>query len=96
MMKQRRRKCLNCGRLFRPDPRNVQPQCYCSARACRKARKTASAQTVVLEGKSFRTKKPTPNLDHQRQTAPKTCNFIPADLMQLHSVDSNLDLECER
>ena len=42
MMKRRRRKCLNCGQLFRPDPRNVRHQWYCSALACRKASKAAS------------------------------------------------------
>ena len=35
MTKRRRRKCLNCGQLFRPDPRNVRHQRYCSAPACR-------------------------------------------------------------
>ena len=39
MTKRRRRKCLKCQRLFRPDPRNVRHQRYCSARPCRKASK---------------------------------------------------------
>ena len=42
MTKRRRRKCLNCWRLFRPDPRNVRHQRYCSAGPCRKASKAAS------------------------------------------------------
>ena len=42
MTKRRRRKCLNCRRLFRPDPRNVRHQRYCSAPACRKVSKAAS------------------------------------------------------
>ena len=42
MTKKRRRKCLNCPRLFRPDPRNVRHQRYCSALACGKASKVAS------------------------------------------------------
>ena len=42
MTKQRRRKCLNRGMLFRPDPRNVRHQRYCSAGPCRKATKAAS------------------------------------------------------
>ena len=37
-----RRKCKCCLKLFRPDPRNRRHQCYCSARACRAASKTAS------------------------------------------------------
>ena len=42
MTKRRRRKCLNCGQLFRPDPRNLRHQRYCSAPVCRKASKAAS------------------------------------------------------
>ncbi len=42
MTKRRRRKCLNCGRLFRPDPRNRRHQRYCSAPDCRKASKAVS------------------------------------------------------
>ena len=42
MTKRRRCKCLNCRRLFRPDPRNVRHQRYCSAGPCRKASKAAS------------------------------------------------------
>ena len=42
MTKRRRRKCLNCRRLFRPDPRNVRHQRYCSAHpAARRARRRA-------------------------------------------------------
>ena len=42
MTKRRRRKRLNCQRLFRPDPRNVRYQRYCWAPACRKASKASS------------------------------------------------------
>ena len=42
MSTRRRRKCRNCGQLFRPDPRNVRHQRYCSASACRRASKAAS------------------------------------------------------
>ena len=38
----RKRKCRNCGDLFRPDPRNLRHQHYCSRPACRKASKAAS------------------------------------------------------
>jgi hypothetical protein len=37
-----RRKCLNCHQLFRPDPRNIRHQRYCSQSACRTASKAAS------------------------------------------------------
>ena len=42
MIKRRRRKCLNCRQLFRPDPRNVRHQRYCSQAECRGASKAAS------------------------------------------------------
>ena len=42
MSKRRRRKCRNCGQLFRPDPRNLRHQRYCSATPCRSASKAAS------------------------------------------------------
>lgn len=38
----RRRCCLHCNELFRPDPRNRARQRYCSKPACRKASKKAS------------------------------------------------------
>ena len=41
-MRGRRRKCLCCGALFRPDARNRRHQRYCSGPACRKASKAAS------------------------------------------------------
>jgi hypothetical protein len=42
MKRQRKRKCLNCGAWFLPDPRNVRHQRYCSQAACRQASKAAS------------------------------------------------------
>jgi len=42
MSKRRRRKCLNCGALYRPDPRNLRHQRYCSRPECRRASKAAS------------------------------------------------------
>ena len=42
MTERRRRKCLNCEQLFRPDPRDLRHQRYCSTPACRKASKAAS------------------------------------------------------
>ena len=42
MARGRRRKCKCCRRLFRPDPRNLRHQRYCSEPSCRAARKAAS------------------------------------------------------
>lgn len=42
MIKRRRRKCLNCSALFRPDPRNLRHQRYCSRPECRRASKATS------------------------------------------------------
>ena len=44
MTKRRRRKCRNCGELFRPDVRNLRHQRYCAKPACRRASKTANQQ----------------------------------------------------
>ena len=38
----RKRKCKNCHKFFRPDPRNAGRQKYCSKAECRKASKAAS------------------------------------------------------
>jgi hypothetical protein len=42
MKRQRSRKCLCCGEVFRADPRNLRHQKYCSKATCRKASKAAS------------------------------------------------------
>ncbi len=42
MQKPKRRKCLCCKTLFRPDPRTAHHQKYCSKRDCRAASKRAS------------------------------------------------------
>ena len=42
MNQQRRRKCRHCGTLFRPDPRNLRHQRFCSKPPCRRASKAAS------------------------------------------------------
>ena len=42
MKRTRRRKCRHCRELFRPDPRNVHHQRYCSKSECRRASKAAN------------------------------------------------------
>ena len=42
MRKSRKPKCRHCKQLFRPDPRDVDRQKYCSEPACRRASKAAS------------------------------------------------------
>ncbi len=42
MKRRRRRKCLHCLELFRPDPRNLRHQRYCSKPGCRRVSKAAS------------------------------------------------------
>ena len=50
MKRQRRRKCRCCKHLFKPDPRNLRHQRYCSKAACRKASK-AQSQRLWLSKK---------------------------------------------
>jgi hypothetical protein len=42
MKRARRRKCRCCHELFRPDPRNLRHQRYCSKASCRRASHAAS------------------------------------------------------
>jgi len=42
MARGRRRKCKCCRKLFRPDPRNLRHQRYCSRPLCRAASKAVS------------------------------------------------------
>jgi hypothetical protein len=44
MAEIKRKKCCNCNKLFRPDPRNAARQKYCSKPQCRQASKAASQQ----------------------------------------------------
>jgi hypothetical protein len=44
MAEIKRKKCCNCNKLFRPDPRNATRQKYCSKPQCRKASKADSQQ----------------------------------------------------
>jgi hypothetical protein len=52
MKKHRRRKCLHCSELFRPDPRNSHHQRYCSEPECRKASKTASQRRWLAKAQN--------------------------------------------
>ena len=47
MSTRTRRKCQHCGQLFRPDPRNVRHQRYCSAPA-----REQGGEPAALAGKS--------------------------------------------
>jgi hypothetical protein len=44
MIVRRKRKCKHCGQFFRPDPRNIARQRYCSQPGCKKASKAASQE----------------------------------------------------
>ena len=79
MTKQRQRKSLNCGQLYRPDPRNLRHQRYCTAPTCRKASKAASQAR-------WRSKPQNRNYFHGPE---KDHNFKPVVLMQFHAVDSS-------
>jgi len=42
MTKIKQKKCCNCNKLFKQDPRNAKRQRYCGKPECRKASKSAS------------------------------------------------------
>ena len=77
MTKRRRRKCLNCRRLFRPDPRTVRHQRYCSEPACRKASKVASQARWLAK----------PQNRNYFRGPEKDYNFKPVVLVQFHAFD---------
>ena len=52
MTTRRRRKCRHCGQLFRPDPRNLRHQRYCSAKECRRASKAASQRRWLAKAEN--------------------------------------------
>ena len=52
MKHARRRKCLCCGELFRPDPRNRRHQRHCGEAACRKASKAASQRRWLAKSEN--------------------------------------------
>ena len=52
MKPRRRRKCLHCLDLFRPDPRNLRHQRYCSKAGCRQASKAASQRRWLNKGEN--------------------------------------------
>jgi hypothetical protein len=52
MKRARRRKCLCCGELFRPDARNLRHQRHCPKPACRKASKAASQRRWVVKSEN--------------------------------------------
>ena len=52
MTTRRRRKCRHCGQLFRPDPRNLRHQRYCSAKECRRASKAVSQRRWLAKAEN--------------------------------------------
>ena len=52
MSTRRRRKCRHCGQFFRPDPRNLRHQRYCSAQVCRRASKAASQRRWLAKAEN--------------------------------------------
>ena len=54
MKQSRRRRCLACGNLYRPDPRSAYHQRYCSNEACQVARHQASqARWLSRDGRNY-------------------------------------------
>lgn len=49
MARPKQHKCLFCGTMFRPDPRNARHQKYCSEAGCRKASKAASQRAWLAK-----------------------------------------------
>ena len=52
MKHARRRKCLCCGELFRPDARNLRHQRHCPKSACRQSSKAASQRRWLAKSEN--------------------------------------------
>jgi hypothetical protein len=52
MKTHRRRKCLHCQQLFRPDPHNLRRQRYCSKPQCRRASNAASQRRWLAKAQN--------------------------------------------
>src|SRR3990170_4513258 len=52
MKRARRRKCLCCGELFRPDARNLRHQRHCPKPTCRKASKAGSQRRWLAKSEN--------------------------------------------
>ena len=52
MKRTRRRKCLCCGELFRPDARNLRHQRHCPKPACRESSKAASQRRWLVKSEN--------------------------------------------
>ena len=52
MKRSRRRKCPYCGRLFRPDARNLWHQRHCPKPSCRKVSKAASQRRWLAKSEN--------------------------------------------
>jgi hypothetical protein len=50
--KIRRRRCKNCDDLFKPDPRNLKRQKFCSKPECKEASKQYSQQKWLMKPKN--------------------------------------------
>ena len=67
MKRYRKRKCLHCHDLFRPDARNLRHQRYCSKPACRKASKAASQRRWLNKAQNRDYFRGTANVQRVRQ-----------------------------
>ena len=98
MTTRTRRKCRHCGQLFRPDPRNLRHQRYCSAKECRRASKAASQRRWLAKAENrdyFRGPEQVARVRTWRDAHPgyarKTSSRRPA--LQEHSSAQPVDIE---
>ena len=62
MKRAKRRKCLCCGKLYRPDRRNLRHQRHCYEPACRKASKARSQRRWLVKAENRDYFRGTPNV----------------------------------
>jgi len=101
MAEIKRKKCCNCKKLFRPDPRNANRQKYCRKPECRKASKAASQQRWLQKPENqdyFRGPENVKRVQHWREanpgywhTKPKNKHDALQDLLISQPTKNNTD-----
>ena len=102
MAASEKKKCCNCKRLFRPDPRNAKRQKYCSQSDCRKASKASSQKRWLQKPENrdyFRGPDNVQRVEHWRKVhpgywrrKPKANPYALQDALNQQAIENNDNL----
>jgi len=102
MAASEKKKCCNCKKLFRPDPRNAKRQKYCSQSDCRKASKASSQKRWLQKPENrdyFRGPDNVQRVEHWRKAhpgywrrKPKANSYALQDALNQQAIENNDNL----